>query len=88
MRRQNGFTLIELMIAIGLTGLLLSMAVPALDIFVSNVNSTGRWVFEDPDFPLPVVADVLRLRERPRPPPRSRRRRRRGPASAPGGGRR
>ena len=41
MRRQNGFTLIELMIALGLTGLLLSMAVPALDIFVSNARQTG-----------------------------------------------
>ncbi len=41
MRRQNGFTLIELMIAIGLTGLLLSMAVPALDVFVSNARQTG-----------------------------------------------
>ena len=41
MRRQNGFTLIELMIAVGLTGLLLSMAVPALDIFVSNARQTG-----------------------------------------------
>ncbi len=41
MRRQHGFTLIELMIAIGLTGLLLSMAVPALDIFVSNARQTG-----------------------------------------------
>jgi type IV fimbrial biogenesis protein FimT len=41
MRRQDGFTLIELMIAVGLTGLLLSMAVPALDIFVSNARQTG-----------------------------------------------
>ncbi len=41
MRRQNGFTLIELMIAVGLTGLLLSMAVPALDIFVSNARQTA-----------------------------------------------
>ncbi len=41
MRRQNGFTLIELMIAVGLTGLLLSMAVPALDIFVANARQTG-----------------------------------------------
>jgi type IV fimbrial biogenesis protein FimT len=41
MQRQNGFTLIELMIAVGLTGLLLSMAVPALDIFVSNARQTG-----------------------------------------------
>lgn len=41
MPRENGFTLIELMIAIGLTGLLLSMAVPALDVFVSNARQTG-----------------------------------------------
>ena len=41
MRREHGFTLIELMIAVGLTGLLLSMAVPALDIFVSNARQTG-----------------------------------------------
>jgi len=41
MLREKGFTLIELMIAVGLTGLLLSMAVPALDIFVSNARQTG-----------------------------------------------
>lgn len=41
MQRETGFTLIELMIAVGLTGLLLSMAVPALDIFVSNARQTG-----------------------------------------------
>lgn len=41
MRREKGFTLIELMIAVGLTGLLLSMAVPALDIFVANARQTG-----------------------------------------------
>lgn len=41
MRRQNGFTLIELMTAIGLTGLLLSMAVPAMDLFVSNARQTS-----------------------------------------------
>lgn len=41
MRRENGFTLIELMIAIGLTGLLLSTAVPALDLFVSNARQTS-----------------------------------------------
>ncbi|MDH3334412.1 MAG: GspH/FimT family pseudopilin [Gammaproteobacteria bacterium] len=41
MRTEKGFTLIELMIAVGLTGLLLSMAVPALDIFVSNARQTG-----------------------------------------------
>jgi type IV fimbrial biogenesis protein FimT len=43
MRRQAGFTLIELMIAVGLTGLLLSMAVPAMDIFVSNARQTGAF---------------------------------------------
>ena len=41
MRKENGFTLIELMIAVGLTGLLLSMAVPALGMFVSNARQTG-----------------------------------------------
>lgn len=41
MRKTHGFTLIELMIAIGLTGLLLSMAVPALDMFVANARQTG-----------------------------------------------
>lgn len=41
MRRQHGFTLIELMIAVGLTALLLSMAVPAMNIFVSNARQTG-----------------------------------------------
>lgn len=40
-RRQTGFTLIELMIAIGLTALLMSMAVPAMDMFVSNARQTG-----------------------------------------------
>ena len=30
-----------------------------LDIYVANMNSNSRWVFEDPDFPLPVVADLL-----------------------------
>jgi len=41
MQRAHGFTLIELMIAIGLTGLLLSMAVPAMDMFVANARQTG-----------------------------------------------
>ena len=41
MRGQNGFTLIELMTAVGLTGLLLSMAVPAMGMFVSNARQTG-----------------------------------------------
>ena len=38
---QRGFTLIEMMVAVALTALLLSMAVPALDIFVSNARQTG-----------------------------------------------
>ena len=38
---SRGFTLIELMIAIGLTGLLLSMAVPALDQFTTNSRQTS-----------------------------------------------
>ena len=41
MRGQNGFTLIELMIAVALTALLMSMAVPAMDVFVSNSRQTG-----------------------------------------------
>ena len=41
MPRENGFTLIELMIAVGLMGLLLSTAVPALDLFISNARQTG-----------------------------------------------
>jgi len=41
MNRERGFTLIELMIAVGLTGLLLSMAIPALDQFTSNARQTG-----------------------------------------------
>jgi type IV fimbrial biogenesis protein FimT len=41
MRRESGFTLIELMIGIGLTALLMSMAVPALSLFVSNARQTG-----------------------------------------------
>lgn len=41
MHRESGFTLIELMIAVGLTGLLLSMAVPALDQFTANARQTG-----------------------------------------------
>jgi len=41
MRRKNGFTLIELMIAIALAGILLSMAVPALDSFMNNARQTG-----------------------------------------------
>lgn len=41
MKKQHAFTLIELMVAIALTGLLLSMAVPAMGIFVSNARQTG-----------------------------------------------
>ena len=41
MSRQNGFSLIELMIAVGLTGLLLSMAAPAVTTLVSNSRQTG-----------------------------------------------
>ena len=41
MRREYGFTLIELLIGLGLTGLLLSLAVPALDSFTSNARQTG-----------------------------------------------
>lgn len=41
MQRAHGFTLIEMMIAIGLTGLLLSMAVPAFDMFIANARQTG-----------------------------------------------
>jgi len=39
--RQHGFTLIELMVAVALFGLLLSMAVPALNQFTSNARQTG-----------------------------------------------
>ena len=38
---SRGFTLIELMIAVGLTGLLLSLAVPALDQFTTSARSTS-----------------------------------------------
>ncbi len=41
MRKEGGFTLIEMMIAVGLTAILLSMAVPALDTFTSNARQTG-----------------------------------------------
>ena len=33
-----------------------------LDMYVANMHSSARWVFEDPDFPLPMIADLLRLR--------------------------
>jgi type IV fimbrial biogenesis protein FimT len=41
MQQQRGFTLIELMVGIGLAALLLSMAIPALNLFVSNARQTG-----------------------------------------------
>jgi type IV fimbrial biogenesis protein FimT len=41
MQQQRGFTLIELMVGIGLTAMLLSMAVPALDMFANNARQTG-----------------------------------------------
>ena len=41
MRHQQGLTLIELMIGVGLAGLLLSLAVPALELFVLNARQTG-----------------------------------------------
>ena len=41
MHKESGVTLIELMIAVALTGLLLSMAVPAMGIFVSNSRQTS-----------------------------------------------
>lgn len=33
-----------------------------LDIFVANMHSSARWVFDESDFPLPFVADLLFLR--------------------------
>ena len=41
MQHQRGLTLIELMIGVGLAGLLMSLAVPAVDLFVSNARQTG-----------------------------------------------
>jgi type IV fimbrial biogenesis protein FimT len=41
MRRDDGFTLIELMIAIALVGILLATAVPALDDFTNDARQTG-----------------------------------------------
>ena len=41
MRQERGFTLIEMMIGIGLMALLLSMAVPALQMFSNNARQTG-----------------------------------------------
>ncbi len=33
-----------------------------LDIYVANMNSSSRWVFEDPAYPLPILADVFFMR--------------------------
>ena len=41
MRRDDGFTLIELMIAIALVAILLATAVPALDDFTNDARQTG-----------------------------------------------
>lgn len=41
MQRESGFTLIELMIAVGLSALLLSMAVPSLNQFTTNAKQTA-----------------------------------------------
>ena len=41
MRRDGGFTLIELMIAIALVAVLLATAVPALDDFTNDARQTG-----------------------------------------------
>ncbi|NIV18350.1 MAG: prepilin-type N-terminal cleavage/methylation domain-containing protein [Woeseiaceae bacterium] len=41
MRLERGFTLIEMMVAIGLTALLVGMAVPAMSSFVMNARQTG-----------------------------------------------
>ena len=41
MRRDGGFTLIELMIAIALVAILLATAVPALDDFTNDARQTG-----------------------------------------------
>lgn len=41
MQKDDGFTLIELMLAIALVGILLATAVPALDDFTNNSRQTG-----------------------------------------------
>ena len=34
-----------------------------LDIYVANMFSSARWVFEGDDFPLPLIADLMRQRD-------------------------
>jgi type IV fimbrial biogenesis protein FimT len=41
MRKQNGFTLIELMTALGIAAILMSVAIPALQSFKTNAAQTG-----------------------------------------------
>ncbi len=41
MQQERGFTLIEMMVGIALVALLMSMAVPALDMFTNNARQTG-----------------------------------------------
>ena len=41
MKRNSGFTIIELMLVIAVAGILLSMAVPAMQMFSSNAKQTG-----------------------------------------------
>ncbi len=41
MDREHGFTLIELMVTLGVAAILLSIAVPAMQMFTSNARQTG-----------------------------------------------
>lgn len=41
MHKQHGFTLVELMVAVAISAIALSMAVPALDGFLSGARQTG-----------------------------------------------
>ena len=41
MQKQHGFTLVELMVAVAISAIALSMAVPALDGFLSGARQTG-----------------------------------------------
>ena len=41
MRKQQGFTLVELMVTLAVSAIALSMAVPALDSFLSGARQTG-----------------------------------------------